>query len=835
MDSFYGGKPGVGFVLKARFDSVQAMVTSFKQGSSYNGVWYGEFCVIDTPNKNHRDNGKIYRRGLEYQNSMGGAEYIGQFVGPSSGTPYFQMNTISEAIHQAEIDHGENSYKRYPKGYQTDELGRVIGYDISEDGDGSDIAVFPFSTAHDTSIVPGKYEEDGEIKFNDEIRWTWCNVRKDNADADSWFYVGFEIPYPVTDYLVHGITQYDAYGNYNDDTTEIARIDDKSHPYYQILDIGVPKGLKGDTLRNLRVIVPTAEDIIYDTSVITTDRDNGDAIIGKPGYPGQEDDVANGREIIVFDFYIYDKHLTPEPITVYLGDFNIISNIKIDEDGTLTVDYTHDDDTVFSKRIKWIQGVTLTTGNGEQGGHFKVDYNNGDTPYEVDLTWVKGIEIAENGTVTYTFAGKGDSLTNPVTGIKEVSKLLKWIKEITLDTDSGEFTVNYNNDSPAFNATLDWIKKIQLDDDGTIHFWHTKDDRDEQYVNRLKWVTGVSLSPNTGEFRMNFNYGDPLVRQLDWVDSVRINEETGEIIFHHVNPAVGDSVSDAKLKLITRAETDATGVVTFYTNTGDSFKILNTDGKTEYHIRTVDNVVLASGIEDDKHIQIKYNTDTEPVKIGDSINYIQDMVVRTVDWHLMVLYSDPNHRAIEADLNEAGMAVNIAKEDPRYKYVYNTGPWVNNLTSSNGTLYAPSVYWRDYGTIKDQAGVLVGLNLTQEDIAPYDNVLEFLNNDTRYSNGLTGENNSPGGPSTQGKIVTYANKIEEAKEFYAFDYNKYSWFYLGSISDTGARDVILVENMGTSDQRNKLNSKGLLFSYSKIEYRKEGLPQYWNPTYTFVE
>ena len=58
--SFYGGLAGTSFVLKARFSTYTDMVNAFKQGDSYTDVWYGEYCIIDTVNKNHRENGKIW-------------------------------------------------------------------------------------------------------------------------------------------------------------------------------------------------------------------------------------------------------------------------------------------------------------------------------------------------------------------------------------------------------------------------------------------------------------------------------------------------------------------------------------------------------------------------------------------------------------------------------------------------------------------------------------------------------------------------------------------------------------------------------------------------------
>jgi hypothetical protein len=43
--------------------------------------------MINTAKKNDPDNGKIYRRGYEFNNSMGGAEFIGTIVGPAGHAP----------------------------------------------------------------------------------------------------------------------------------------------------------------------------------------------------------------------------------------------------------------------------------------------------------------------------------------------------------------------------------------------------------------------------------------------------------------------------------------------------------------------------------------------------------------------------------------------------------------------------------------------------------------------------------------------------------------------------------------------------------------------------
>lgn len=815
------------------------MVSAFKQGASYTGCWYQEYCIIDTPNKNDKDNGKVYCRGYNYQNEDGGAVYVGQIVGPSSGTPYFQLNTLKEVKNQVKRDYGEYTYKRFPTGYETDSEGHVIGYTTSENPD-DEIAYFPFSKAHDTSLVPGKTVVNGVNHYKDEITWTWCNVRQDNADADSWFYVGFEIPYLITDYSIHQTSGYDTNGNIVKDATTSTRVDDQTHPFYSHWDLGLPKGIKGDTLRNMRVITPTTATRVYDAASITIDSKTGEADISAlREYAGKADDVSHSRKILVFDYYIYDKLLNPTPITIYLGDFNTITNITVADDGTLTITYTHNDNSVFTKKIRWITGVTLTTGNGSEGGHFRVTYNNGTAPYETDLTWVKGIEITENGSVVYTFAGAGDSETNHTTGIKTVANLLKWVDQVTLNEQTGIFKVTYNNGAPAFQTTLDWIKSIKLDEDGTLHFIHTKDNRDEQLTNELKWITDVELDPQNGKFTMNFNYGSPLVRQLDWIDDVYINEDTGLIQLHHTNPVIGTEDLAAKLKLITSASVSSTGVTTFYTNTGESFTLKNQGAQTDYHIKTVESVTLNTAISDDKHIHVKYNTDTSPIAIGDPINYVQDMVVRASDWHLLVLYNDPDHRAKAVDLDDENMATKVPTSAARYRFINGSGPWVNGVVNSQGTQYDSSIYWRDYGAIKDQSGILIGFNLTREEMGIGDNAsLQDISNylTQRFPNGLTGAQNQPGGIATKEKIITVDDAETDDKLFFAFDYNKYKWYYLGKIADGGMRDVKLVSKGGVTDNdRKTLNTKGLMFFSDSILTKTTGIPRYWDVNYVFTE
>ena len=98
MDSFYGGKQGISFVIKDRFTSIDEMNIEFAK-STYETTWYGEYCIINTKNKNDKDNGKIFKRTAYNAASDSGssfAEYIGQIVGPAGGVPNIQIGSITD-------------------------------------------------------------------------------------------------------------------------------------------------------------------------------------------------------------------------------------------------------------------------------------------------------------------------------------------------------------------------------------------------------------------------------------------------------------------------------------------------------------------------------------------------------------------------------------------------------------------------------------------------------------------------------------------------------------------------------------------------------------------
>ena len=201
-NSFYGGRRGASFVIAKRYSTIAEMVAAFSQGGNYKTVNYDEYVLIDTENKNNKDNGKIYRRGYEYNNSMGGAIYEGQIVGPAGMAPHTEMHTIAEV----------------------EQIQRREGFEYRR-GSGS-------YNATNNNLVPGKYNEAGSgvVKYNDTISWAYCSVRDENSH-ESTAHIGFKFPYTVIDYTTTSVNTYKN-GNYAD-TSAATRTDDGSHPFYE--------------------------------------------------------------------------------------------------------------------------------------------------------------------------------------------------------------------------------------------------------------------------------------------------------------------------------------------------------------------------------------------------------------------------------------------------------------------------------------------------------------------------------------------------------------------------------------------------------------------------
>lgn len=298
-NSFYGGRQGASFVIQERYLTIAAMVEQFKMGNSYKTVNYDEYVIIDTENKNDPDNGKIYRRGYDYNNNMGGALYVGQIVGPAGLAPHTEMKTINEVEAIKETEGFE--YRR---------------------GEGE-------YTVTNASLVAGKTDAG---QYNDTIEWSYCSVRDENSH-ESTAYIGFKFPYTVIDFTAKSASAYTS------SSAELAsRIDDKSHPFYEKWQLQIPKGIKGDALKNLR-----------------------------------ESTDANGKRILVYDSINYDTKAEGVSTTQTVGFLNDIKSVNITNAGKITIKYSVNPDANFD--LKFPSTITLDSASQK----LKVTYTDNST------------------------------------------------------------------------------------------------------------------------------------------------------------------------------------------------------------------------------------------------------------------------------------------------------------------------------------------------------------------------------------------------------------------------------------------------------------------------
>ena len=725
MDSFYGGKQGVSFVIKASFKSINDMVASFKKNE--DTVWFGEYCLIDTVNKNDKDNGKIFRRGIGSSTSsaLGGAEFIGQIVGPSSGTPLFQFDTLDNVIEYSNINDKEKydpengDIRVYPTqisdgkitqyNYRKDENGQYKDRDIIRDENG-----LITSYAKNIKTVTSTIDNGGLVsgKEQDGIKWTWCNIKKANENSESWFYVGLKIPYLVNEFDAKSVNPYDNNGNYKGKATIIPDENNDNHPFYKKYTLEIPRGIKGDSLNGIKVItlssanqikqnVTSNDNYIYTWNQFSVNN-QGETYLSdeEPKYSKNITDNDFGRQIIVYEYRVTDKTVNGKKYLVYVGDFNIVEKINLSQDGILKIYYTHDGD-------------------------------------------------RENDTQKF---------------VETQKEKLEWIQSIEISEENGSITLVYNT-------------------------------KDEKGNNNRKTLTTV------------------------------------------------------KLRNITKASINNKGNLNFGFNTttdgvNDSITVKGSDNK-DFIFKGIQNVSLLSDLDADRHLTITYTTKTKDEQnfdkelIGSPINSIYSTAIDESNFHLLILFEDKDHRYNGEDSTQSPHVI-TKDETANNQYLKEGSIWVRKTISGENPKSGTdkTYWWLDLGSVKDDAGILIGINVTPQMVndSGYGDILTYLNK--TYKGGLTSNEN---GRSLIGKIATYGDTTSD-KEFYAYDYTPKTeidgsvsypngWFYLGKISETKEREILMYssENIDdiTSVASPLMKDRGIAIYYKSISENFGSLPTYW--------
>ena len=505
--------------------------------------------------------------------------------------------------------------------------------------------------------------------YQDTIDWTYCTVRNENFE-DSTAYIGFRFGSPVIEFETESVSPYynrsdiiknglpdetvnktKVFENLNLITRNQSKEDIEAHPFYSLWKIAIPKGIKGECIHNLRVVDAYSDVMAFDLDKDGNFRYNEIGEIQVKDYDGKQDDIDNQRKIIVFDYVCYDRIPEGEWHTIYLGDFNKIDGITVADDGTITLDYSHDDTVIYSKLIHWIDDMQF-----DEDGTVTVIFNNDDLntdqiklgvlskPYL--FHWINQMNFAEDGTVTIVFNNEDLNNGQIENGKINLPHFIKWIKNISLDENTGHFIVNFNYENEAdtgvatqINQFLTWIKDIQLDEDGTVKWSYTTFEDDYQKDNYIKWIKDVTLNTENGRFEVTFNYDTAekpttVTKDLTWVKNIHINAD-GSITYTRTTDE------------ITQTENPLTWITGFtFEDNGDLRVTFNnsTIDIIEKNIQWINDIVINDSYEGNQKLSVKYNNADNYVDIGSPLNYVIRMAVNPADGNLLALYSDPQKR-----------------------------------------------------------------------------------------------------------------------------------------------------------------------------------------------
>lgn len=353
-NSFYGGRDGRPFIISHRYKTIEAMLTSISSDSDFSTFPVGEYCIINTDDLNHPDNGKIFRRNFP------------------NGRPINQNKKNKDGGYTIEsID---------AKGMQ------LIGQIVGPAGPAAKILLENYDTVEakkTNSTLEGqydKYETEGDLtltkgdildpSLNNKIYWTSCALR-DKDNKDSTCYVGFKIPYTKINIKSESVSPY-----YTESLTVwegFSKLGEEINVFSQNWLINIPKGIHGQNIQDFAL-----------------DKNTG---------------------IMTYSIRNYDKKESGEDTSYTLNEkypLTWITSAKRPENTQiLTIDFNNS-----AAGIQHIE-ANLKTPNSiytTEDGLFKADYNTGETEtlgrmfYQgaeepTDLTigglWIETVEVGE--------------------------------------------------------------------------------------------------------------------------------------------------------------------------------------------------------------------------------------------------------------------------------------------------------------------------------------------------------------------------------------------------------------------------------------------------------
>jgi hypothetical protein len=501
VTSLYGGKPGLSFILRKPFKSIEEMENHFKKGDSYTDVWYGDYCLIDTPNKNDKDNGKLYRRELIGLGDEGAPyTYMGQIVGSSASSPAIAFAEKKE----------DNEEISFPTLSAEERKEIAIKYPGEEE---SKSVLAYISTAKNTNpAITFTAGDENDAKNIAQV--TWTNIRFPEDESKGLALAQLTLPTLTTVFTAE--SENNPYK-----TTDLAS-PKKLNSFYQTVKLSIPRGVQGESVDSLEIL-------------------SGKDIKDKQGKNGLTieipSDLKDDYQYLFLIKKIEEKSKAQdEPIFTYKGyvlnPYNTIKNIDYNkDDGKLTIAQTADKD--FIDIIPYVKNITVNknTGLGEWPLTFEMAGGGAITP---EISLLNNIDIdKDTGQVIKTFYGRDEDRETTLSWPKEINfkngkltySLTKgdpislgdiiYTEDVTFNSNNNNFYFKKNNETEASTFShIDVISGIEADEDGNL--------------------VAVSRDTNGGDSKQPLTSGGPLCPVGDI--SIEATKDKLNLAFKRINP-----------------------------------------------------------------------------------------------------------------------------------------------------------------------------------------------------------------------------------------------------------------------------------------------------------
>lgn len=699
MNSFYGGRQGASFVIVKNYIDVLSMVTDFSQGNDFTEVKFDEYVLINNPYKNHPDNGKIFRRGYDYASNRildsvtllcdkkgnpypvesisyqnvkkddqflkksipaYGAEYIGSIIGPTGKAPLLTVGAYDEVKDLAQSAFQERRSKGHYSPIEDTQRIQQKQEETEKWRTSSELN-------NDTiSLIPGKYVENGENQYNDSIKWCCVSIRNDNYGDDTQAFIGFKFPYLVTQMQTSQVEPYDTNGNIAD-MSDIFRAsdDDGSHPYYNKWHLNIPKGVKGDTLKNFKITTFNDYQKGSDNSLDKTaiyelykDEESGEwrekPLIGggvepnyqffKDHYGFTDEDLQENQEynlqkllnlladkqILVYEVINYDNRKEGQKKYYFLGDYNQIENVELDEEkGYINISFTNQNNKKLGP-LKWIKNIKLFAGHWED----QINEEDGNPVYEqvTDEYNNPVFEKDEEGNLIL------DENENP---IPVMQKKQKWInldgtseledEDKDLGIQNGTLVIHYNDSEKDQVFNIPWIDKVRFDKySGKLYYGIVgQDEADIEIADNLYSI--FDIVQNDNQLKIVYNHT---------VDGTEKGEKASKTF---------PLKSISKIVFLKKSKEDTEG----------NEEVVDGDTTEEEEEEEINNVfpifAREAPVEGETRGKIKYDDDNNP--IYESFVQNEDGLYQTTDPNsddtkkqtlvgIVVFYTDGDHELI---------------------------------------------------------------------------------------------------------------------------------------------------------------------------------------------